>query len=79
MRRGRGVDAGWGGVALPVRRADGTGAYLKMSMPTGVRGHESDVLASCAGHGAVHLCERDDDLGGKTRDLHDRVATVLAD
>ncbi|WP_461034963.1 aminoglycoside phosphotransferase family protein [Streptomyces mayteni] len=52
-----------GGVAVvvPVRRAGGGAAVLKVSFPHPGNAHEPDAFAAWAGHGAVRLYERDDD------------------
>lgn len=52
---------GFVGVVLPVRRADGTDAVLKLSFPHQRNVAEPVVLAAWAGRGAVRLLERDDD------------------
>src|SRR5262245_28077859 len=54
------VRAGFGGVVQPVRRADGTRAVLKMSVPHDAADVESTILETWAGRGAVLLLERDD-------------------
>ena len=54
------VMAGWGGVVVPVRRVDGSGAMLKVSPPHEVYHFEATTLAAWAGRGAVLLLERDD-------------------
>jgi streptomycin 6-kinase len=59
------VRAGYGGVVVPVRRADGTRAVLKMSLPSDGEDFESEVLDAWGGRGAVLLLERDDDLGAR--------------
>lgn len=59
------VLAGYGGVVVPVRRADGTPAVLKMSVPNDGDDFESVVLDTWAGRGAVLQLERDDNLGAR--------------
>jgi streptomycin 6-kinase len=54
------VMAGWAGVVVPVRRADGSGAMLKVSSPYEVFQFEATTLATWAGRGAALLLERDD-------------------
>ncbi|MFE8944808.1 aminoglycoside phosphotransferase family protein [Streptomyces sp. NPDC007856] len=48
-------------IALPVRRADGTDAVLKVSWPHPGNRSEPSALAAWRGRGAVLLLERDDD------------------
>ncbi|MBC2874746.1 MULTISPECIES: aminoglycoside phosphotransferase family protein [Streptomyces] len=48
------------GVVVPVRRADGAPAVLKVSFPHPGNVHEPDAFAVWAGRGAVRLLERDD-------------------
>ncbi|MFB7512210.1 aminoglycoside phosphotransferase family protein [Streptomyces sp. NPDC056144] len=48
------------GVIVPVRRADGTAAVLKVSFPHPGNVHEPDAFAAWGGRGAVLLHERDD-------------------
>lgn len=52
--------AGYGGVCLPVVRTDATPAMLKVTLTSGVRDLENEVLASWDGHHAARLLERDD-------------------
>jgi streptomycin 6-kinase len=54
------VMAGWAGIVVPVRRANGGGAMLKLSSPTGGPHVEAITLAAWAGRGAALLLERDD-------------------
>ncbi|MER5782066.1 aminoglycoside phosphotransferase family protein [Streptomyces mobaraensis] len=48
------------GVVVPVRRADGAPAVLKVSFPHPGNVHEPDAFAVWNGRGAVRLLERDD-------------------
>jgi streptomycin 6-kinase len=48
------------GVIAPVRRADGTPAVMKVSLPHPGNVHEPDAFTVWAGHGALHLYERED-------------------
>ncbi|MFI9721498.1 aminoglycoside phosphotransferase family protein [Streptomyces sp. NPDC052396] len=48
------------GLVLPVHRADGTPAMLKISFPHHGNVHEPDAFAAWRGRGAVRLLERDD-------------------
>ncbi|MFI0739650.1 aminoglycoside phosphotransferase family protein [Streptomyces sp. NPDC021100] len=48
------------GVVVPVRRAGGAPAVLKVSFPHPGNVHEPDAFAVWAGRGAVRLLERDD-------------------
>lgn len=74
------VRAGYGGIVLPVRRADGTPAVLKMSLPSENGDLESTVLATWAGRGAVRLLERDDALRARLLEsLHDRSLAEVGD
>jgi streptomycin 6-kinase len=54
---------GYVGMVLPVRRADGSRAGLKVSWLDGDRSWEADALAAWDGRGAVRLLERDDAAG----------------
>lgn len=63
------VRAGYGGVVVPVRRADGTRAMLKISLPSDGQDFESAVLATWGGRGAVLLLERDDGLGARLLEI----------
>ena len=54
------VRAGYGGVVMPVRRADGARAVLKMTVPHESDDFESVILATWAGRGAVLMLEHDD-------------------
>lgn len=48
------------GVILPVHRADGLPAVVKVSFPHPGNVHEPDAFAAWAGRGAVRMYERDD-------------------
>lgn len=52
--------SGWAGVVVPVRRLDGSGAMVKISLPYEATRFEAVTLATWAGRGAVLLLERDD-------------------
>jgi streptomycin 6-kinase len=74
------------GVALPVVRADGTDAVLKISFPHPGNIPEPNALAAWAGRGAVKLYERDDEVfamllervgGGSLHELPDLVDRVV--
>jgi streptomycin 6-kinase len=54
---------GYVGMVLPVLRADGGRAGLKVSWLDGARCWEADALAAWDGRGAVRLLERDDAAG----------------
>ena len=54
---------GYVGLVLPVRRADGSRAGLKVSWQDADRSREADALAAWGGRGAVHLLERNDAAG----------------
>ncbi|MEW1953347.1 aminoglycoside phosphotransferase family protein [Terrabacter sp. NPDC080008] len=74
------VRAGHGGVVVPVRRADGTRAVLKMSLPSDRDDFESTVLSVWGGRGAVLLLERDDELGARLlENLEDRSLAEVED
>lgn len=74
------VRAGFGGLVLPVRRADGTRAVLKLSLPSQGDDLESAVLATWAGRGAVLLLERDDALRARLlENLEDRSLAEVED
>src|SRR6478609_8934975 len=59
------IQSGYGGVVQPVVRHDGSRAMLKVSYPYPGEDHESMILASWAGRGAVLMLERDDDVGAR--------------
>jgi streptomycin 6-kinase len=48
-------------LAMPVTRADGTGAVLKVQFPHRESDHEADALQVWSGAGAVRLLDRDDE------------------
>ena len=74
------VRAGYGRVVVPVRRADGTRAVLKMSLPSDGEDFESAVLDTWGGRGAVLLLERDDGLGARLLEkLEDRSLAEVED
>ena len=74
------VRAGYGGVVVPVRRADGTRAVLKMSLPSDREDFESAVLDTWGGRGAVLLLARDDGLGARLlENLEDRSLADVED
>ena len=74
------VRAGYGGVVVPVRRADGTRAVLKLSLPSDGEDFESAVLDTWGGRGAVLLLERDDGLGARLLEhLEDRSLADVED
>jgi streptomycin 6-kinase len=54
---------GYVGMVLPVLRADGSPAGLKVSWQDGVRCWEAEALAAWAGCGAIRLLDRDDAAG----------------
>jgi streptomycin 6-kinase len=54
---------GYAGMVLPVRRADGSRAGLKVSWLDGDGCPEAEALAAWDGRGAVRLLERDDAAG----------------
>ncbi|MFD0019838.1 aminoglycoside phosphotransferase family protein [Streptomyces sp. NPDC058382] len=67
-----GVMHGGVGVVVPVRRADGTAAVVKVSFPHPGNVHEPDAFVAWGGRGAVLLHERDD---GRFAMLLERVRT----
>ena len=71
------VRAGHGGIVMPVRRADGTRAVLKVTVPHESDDFESVVLATWAGRGAVLMLEHDD--AHRARLLEELDDTSLAD
>ncbi len=74
------VMSGWGGVVVPVRRVDGSGAMLKVSPPAESTHFEATTLATWAGRGAVLLLERDDaNYAMLLEQLHPESLATVAD
>lgn len=89
LRVGEPYNGGKIGLALPVERADGSRAVLKVNFPSRDSEHEAAALGHWEGNGAVRLLERDDahsalliercDPGGQLSDVRDEHdANVLA-
>jgi streptomycin 6-kinase len=59
LRLGRPFGDGFTSLVLPVERADGSGAVLKLTAPHAASEHEADALAYWDGRGAVRLLAHD--------------------
>ncbi|GAA2756364.1 aminoglycoside phosphotransferase family protein [Actinopolymorpha rutila] len=74
------VMAGWAGIVVPVRRADGGRAVLKVSYPGETTYFEAITLAAWAGRGAVLVLERHDaDLAMLLEELGPESLATVAD
>ena len=63
LEAGEPFEYAYASLAMPVTRADGTDAVLKVQFPHRESDHEADALGLWGGDGAVRLLARDDERG----------------